>query len=100
MLRIERINVFYGDVQVLWDVSLKVNEKEIVTVVGPNGAGKSTLLMTVVNLVHPRREDHSQRGVFLREARIDHLPAEESIEEGDRGCSRGRQGFPRDERAR
>jgi len=82
MLRIERINVFYGDVQVLWDVSLKVNEKEIVTVVGPNGAGKSTLLMTVVNLVHPRREDHSQRGVFLREARIDHLPAEESIERG------------------
>ena len=57
MLRIEGINVFYGDVQVLWKVSLRVDEGEIVTVVGPNGAGKSTLLHTIVNLNHPRKAD-------------------------------------------
>ena len=53
MLEIERINVFYGDVQVLWDVSLRVSPGEVVTVIGPNGAGKSTLLKSVVNLLHP-----------------------------------------------
>jgi branched-chain amino acid transport system ATP-binding protein len=53
MLEIERINVFYGDVQVLWDVSLRVSPAEVVAVIGPNGAGKSTLLKSVVNLLHP-----------------------------------------------
>ncbi len=94
MLRIDRINVFYGDVQVLWDVSLKVNEKEIVTVVGPNGAGKSTLLMTVVNLVHPRKEDHSERGIFFKEARISHLSAEESVAMGIAIVPEGARVFP------
>ena len=94
MLRIDRINVFYGDVQVLWDVSLKVNEKEIVTVVGPNGAGKSTLLMTIVNLVHPKRENHSGRGVFLNEGRIDHLSAEESVGMGIAIVPEGARVFP------
>ena len=53
MLEIERINVFYGDVQVLWDVSLRVSPAEVVAVIGPNGAGKSSLLKSVVNLLHP-----------------------------------------------
>ncbi len=82
MLRVESINVFYGDVQVLWDVSLKVREREIVTVVGPNGSGKSTLLMAIVNLVHPRAEDHSETGIFFNERRIDHLSPEEAVERG------------------
>ncbi|OGP91192.1 MAG: branched-chain amino acid ABC transporter ATP-binding protein [Deltaproteobacteria bacterium RBG_16_48_10] len=94
MLRIDRINVFYGDVQVLWDVSLKVNEEEIVTVVGPNGAGKSTLLMAVINLIHPKREDHSERGIFLNEARIDHLSPEETVRMGITIVPEGARVFP------
>jgi len=50
MLRIERLNFAYGDLKVLWDVDLEVNEGEIATVVGANGAGKSTTLKNISRL--------------------------------------------------
>ena len=51
MLEFNRVQTFYDDIQVLWDISLRVNEGEIVAVVGANGAGKSTLLKTLFGLV-------------------------------------------------
>jgi len=53
MLKIQNLNFAYGDLQVLWDVSLEVHQGEIVTVVGANGAGKSTTLRNVSRLVKP-----------------------------------------------
>lgn len=53
MLEVKNLNVFYGNVQVLWDVSLNVNEGEIVVLVGANGAGKTTLLNTITGLIRP-----------------------------------------------
>lgn len=53
MLAVSNLNVFYGKSQALRDVSLKVEEKEIVALVGINGAGKTTLLNTISGLVHP-----------------------------------------------
>lgn len=53
MLKIEKLNFAYGDLKVLWDVDLEVNEGEIVTVVGANGAGKSTTLKNISRLVKP-----------------------------------------------
>ncbi len=47
MLRLENVNTFYGKIQALYDVSLRVEEGEIVTLIGANGAGKSTTLMTI-----------------------------------------------------
>jgi branched-chain amino acid transport system ATP-binding protein len=94
MLRIEKIDVFYGDVQVLWNVSLRVSEKEIVTVVGPNGAGKSTLLTSIVNLVHPKRDDHFGGGIFLKEVRIDHRSPEDTIKMGIAIVPEGARVFP------
>jgi branched-chain amino acid transport system ATP-binding protein len=82
MLRIDKINVFYGDVQVLWNVSLRVAEKEIVTVVGPNGSGKSTLLRTIVNLSHPRKINGGDGGIFYQGNRIDGLSPEETVKQG------------------
>jgi len=82
MLRIDKINVFYGDVQVLWDVSLRVAEKEIVTVVGPNGSGKSTLLRTIVNLSHPQEINGWDGGIFYQGDRIDGLSPEETVKHG------------------
>jgi ABC-type branched-subunit amino acid transport system ATPase component len=54
LLSVRNLSVAYGDVQVLWDVSLDVFGGEIVALVGANGAGKSTLLSTVSGLLHPR----------------------------------------------
>jgi len=53
LLSIIDLNAGYGKVIVLRDVSLRVNEGEIVAVIGPNGAGKSTLLKNIIGLVQP-----------------------------------------------
>ena len=55
MLEVESIDVFYGDVQAVREVSFQVGPGEIVTLVGANGAGKSTVLKAVSGLLHPRR---------------------------------------------
>ena len=54
MLDIKNIQTFYGKIQALRDVSIKVNTGEIVSLIGANGAGKSTLLMTVSGINKPR----------------------------------------------
>src|SRR5215470_15214898 len=53
MLDVRNIDVFYGDVQALWDVSFTVAEGEVVTLIGANGAGKSTTLKTICRLLAP-----------------------------------------------
>jgi branched-chain amino acid transport system ATP-binding protein len=54
MLKVNEIDVFYGNIQALKGVSLDVNEGEIVTLIGANGAGKSTLLKTLSGLLKPK----------------------------------------------
>jgi len=54
MLDIKNIQTFYGKIQALRDVNIKVNTGEIVSLIGANGAGKSTLLMTVSGINKPR----------------------------------------------
>lgn len=51
MLEINAVNVFYGNVQALWEVSLQIEESEFVALVGSNGAGKTTLLKSIVGLL-------------------------------------------------
>ena len=51
MLEIERLEVAHGDALAVWDVSLRVGDRELVTVVGPNGAGKTTLIDAVAGLL-------------------------------------------------
>lgn len=53
MLRLHNVNSGYGAVKALWDVTLSVEEGEIVTVLGANGAGKTTLVKTIVGLIEP-----------------------------------------------
>jgi len=51
MLQVENLNVFYGDMQALWDVSFEVSEGELVTLVGANGAGKTTTLNAISGIM-------------------------------------------------
>lgn len=53
MLRINRLSSGYGKIRALWDVSMAVDEGEIVAVLGANGAGKTTLVKTIVGLLEP-----------------------------------------------
>ncbi len=53
MLQVKHINVFYGDVKVLHDVSFEVREHEIIALIGTNGAGKSTVLRTISGIMRP-----------------------------------------------
>ena len=68
MLEVSNLDVFYGKSQALRDVSLKVNEKEIVALVGANGAGKTTLLNTISGLLRP-----ASGNVEFQGQRIDRL---------------------------
>ncbi|MDI6754268.1 MAG: ATP-binding cassette domain-containing protein, partial [Thermodesulfobacteriota bacterium] len=77
MLEIKSLNVYYGEFQALFEVSLRLLEGETVITVGPNGAGKSTLLKTISGLLIPR----SGQITFLGK-RIDGLPAHEIVERG------------------
>ena len=94
MFHIDRINAFHGDVQVLWDISLRVGEGEIVAVIGPNGAGKSSLLRAIVNLNRPRTSGASGEGVFFRGNRIDGLSPEETVKRGIAIVPEGARVFP------
>ena len=77
MLKVSGIDVFYGDLQVLWDVSFEVREKEILVLVGANGAGKSTTLKTISGLLKPRKGSIEFDGV-----RLDQLSPDKVIGQG------------------
>ena len=77
MLKVSGIDVFYGDLQVLWDVSFEVRDKEILVLVGANGAGKSTTLKTISGLVKPRKGSIEFGGV-----RLDQLSPDKVIGQG------------------
>jgi branched-chain amino acid transport system ATP-binding protein len=65
LLEVDAIDVFYGDVQVLYGLSLQVREGEIVTLLGSNGAGKTTTLRAISGLRPPRAGDVRFRGRSL-----------------------------------
>ena len=54
MLKVENIDVYYGAIHAVKNVSFEVGDEEIVALIGANGAGKSTILKTVSGLMHPR----------------------------------------------
>ncbi len=87
-LRVQELDVFYGEAQALYRVSLTVEHGEIVAVVGPNGSGKSTLLRTIQGL-HPARRGE----IRLGDERIDGLPAHEVVARGVTSVPEGRRLF-------
>jgi branched-chain amino acid transport system ATP-binding protein len=54
MIELDKVNSYYGDSHILFDVSMQVREKEVVALLGRNGAGKSTTLKTLAGVLHPR----------------------------------------------
>jgi branched-chain amino acid transport system ATP-binding protein len=89
VLEVKDISVYYGRRRALWDVSLGIEEREIVALVGANAAGKSTLLNTISGLLRPA----SGTVEFLGE-KINQLPAYLIVEAGISHIPEGRKLFP------
>lgn len=77
MLEINNINVFYGKVQALFDVSINMESNEIVSIIGSNGAGKTTLMNTIVGV-----NKASSGEVKFKNEVISNLPTHKIIEKG------------------
>ncbi len=89
MLRVENLDVFYGDVQALDGVSLEIEQGAIVAIVGANGAGKTTLIRTLAGMLR------STRGrIFFRGADISGWPSHRVCDLGIGQVAEGRQVFP------
>lgn len=89
MLRVENVDAGYGDIQVLWDVSFHVKEKEFVVLVGANGAGKTTIMKTISSLIRPTRGK-----IRFEDKEIDTLPPYRMTDVGIAHVPEGRQLFP------
>jgi len=90
LLEVEKVSAGYGMVQILWDVSFQVKEKEIVSIIGPNGAGKTTLVRTIFGLIPARNG-----AVRFKGENIERLPSYERVKKGITLIPEGREIFPR-----
>ena len=77
-------------IQILWDVSFKINKKEIVSIIGPNGAGKTTLVKTIMGLLPTKTGSIEFKG-----ERIENLPPYEIVKKKISLIPEGRDIFPR-----
>lgn len=89
MLEIRSLDVFYGQIQAVRDISLRVEEGEMVGLLGANGAGKTTTLRTISGLLSPARGE-----ILFEDKRIDRLPAWKVVERGIAHLPEGRELFP------
>ena len=90
MLEISNLDVYYGDLQALWGISLSVEDGSVVTLVGSNGAGKSTLMQAIAGLLTPKAGSITFDGL-----RLDRLPAHRIVKSGVCMVPEGRRLFPR-----
>ncbi|MHC1781875.1 MAG: ABC transporter ATP-binding protein [Anaerolineaceae bacterium] len=89
MLKVESVDVCYGDVQVLKHISLDVQEGELVAVIGANGAGKTTLMNTISGILKPRKGT-----ITFRDKKISCVQPNKIVAEGIVQVPEGRLLFP------
>jgi branched-chain amino acid transport system ATP-binding protein len=88
LLRLENVHAGYGEIPVLWDITLEVGEGEIVSLIGANGAGKTTLLTLISGLIPTRQGE-----IYFRDQPISNLPPKERVKMGIIQIPEGRQLF-------
>jgi branched-chain amino acid transport system ATP-binding protein len=89
VLELKGVDAFYGQIQALRDVSIEVEEGEIITLIGANGAGKTTTLMSVCGVVPPKNGE-----IFYRGRPIHHLSTDRIVGLGISQVPEGRLIFP------
>ncbi|NLX61504.1 MAG: ABC transporter ATP-binding protein [Tissierellia bacterium] len=88
MLELRNIDVYYGNIQALKNINLKVNRGEIVTLVGANGAGKSTTLKTISGMLKPKKGE-----IIFNGEKINNLNASDIVKLGISHVPEGRRIF-------
>lgn len=88
MLRIEDLNVFYGSIHALQDISLNIQQGEMVAILGANGAGKTTTLATISGLLKPKRGK-----IYFEGCDITGIPTHQIVSLGISHVPEGRQIF-------
>ncbi len=89
MLRLQNIHTYYGNIQALKDVTIDIEEGEIVTLIGANGAGKTTTLMSICGITPPRKGEIAFKGSHIHK-----LKPEEIVKLGICQVPEGRRIFP------
>jgi branched-chain amino acid transport system ATP-binding protein len=77
LLQVKELNVAYGDIQAIWNVSIEVAEGSIVALVGANGSGKTTLLRTIAGLVKPKSGE-----VLFNENSLNRISPQKIVDRG------------------
>jgi branched-chain amino acid transport system ATP-binding protein len=90
LLEVTEVHTFYGNIEALKGISLKVDEGEVVTLIGSNGAGKSTTLRSISGLTPPR-----EGSIKFEDTEIGEVPPQEIVERGISLSPEGRHVFPR-----
>jgi len=89
MLEVNKINVSFGIIPVLWDISFSINNGEIFALIGSNGAGKTTVLKTIAGLYRPMSGE-----IKFCDKEITYMPTNKRVEHGIVLVPEGRQVFP------
>jgi len=90
VLKLYNVQTFYGNVQVLKDLSIEVSQGEIITLIGANGAGKTTTLMSISGIVPPRAGE-----ILFDDKPIQNLSPDDIVASGISLVPEGRRIFPR-----
>lgn len=88
MLKVDNINVYYGKIHAIKDVSFEVNDGEIVALIGANGAGKSTTLKTVSGIMHSKTGS-----ITFMDENITHIEPHRMVSKGLAHVPEGRRIF-------
>lgn len=88
ILETHQLNLGYGDIQILWDINVRIGEREIVALAGSNGAGKSTLLKGIIGILKPMSGE-----IWFQKRDISWLPPSERVPLGISLIPEGRELF-------
>jgi branched-chain amino acid transport system ATP-binding protein len=88
ILETRQLNLGYGDIQILWDINVRIGEREIVALAGSNGAGKSTLLKGIIGTLKPMSGE-----IWFQKRDISRLPPSERVPLGISLIPEGRELF-------
>jgi branched-chain amino acid transport system ATP-binding protein len=95
LLEIGGLSAYYGELRAVYDIQLKIPERDVLAIIGANGAGKSTLLKAIVGMMNRGAAAHIRGRVELKGRRLDRMSTEQIVDAGVTMVPEGRRLFAR-----